>query len=55
MVVDRLVLTAATLRRPAASGSRIVLRWRDLLVADDLGPAPTPGDPALDLVRRSTR
>ena len=55
VIVDRLVLTAATLRSPGPSGSRLVLRWRDLLVADDLGPAPTPGDPALDLVRRSTR
>jgi hypothetical protein len=53
VVVDRLVVTAATLRSPGASGSRLVLRWRDLLVADDSGPAPTSGDPALDLVRRS--
>jgi hypothetical protein len=53
VVVDRLVVTAATLRSPGASGSRLVLRWRDLLVAHDSGPAPTPGDPALDLVRRS--
>ena len=55
VVVDRLVVTAATLRAPGASGSRLVLRWRDLLVAADSGPAPTPGDPALDLVRRSAR
>jgi hypothetical protein len=55
VVVDRLVVTAATLRSPGASGSRLVLRWRDLLVADDSGPAPTSGDPAVDLVRRRAR
>ena len=54
VVVDRLVLTAAALRSAGRSSSRLVLRWRDLLVADDVGPAPTAGDPAIDLVRRST-
>ncbi|MGY4769178.1 hypothetical protein ACXC9Q_19865 [Kribbella sp. CWNU-51] len=53
VVVDRLVLTAAALRSAGRSSSRIVLRWRDLLVAGDVGPASTAGDPALDLVRRS--
>jgi hypothetical protein len=54
VVVDRLVVTVAALRSPGRSSSRLVLRWRDLLVADDHGPAPTNADPALDLVRRST-
>jgi hypothetical protein len=51
VIVDRLLLTSGALRGPGRSGSRITLRWRDLLTADDTGPAPTPGDPALEILR----
>jgi hypothetical protein len=55
VVVDRLLLTAATMRSAGRSGSRLVLSWRDLLLATDVGPVPMSGDPALGLVRRRTR
>lgn len=55
VIVDRLVLTSGALRGPGRFGSRVTLRWRDLLLASDTGPAPTPGDPALDLMRGATR
>jgi hypothetical protein len=50
VVVDHLVLTAGTLRGRGRFDSRIVLRWRDLLVASPTGPAAVVGDPALELV-----
>jgi len=55
VIVDRLVLTSGALRGPGRFDSRITLRWRDLLTAGDTGPAPTPGDPALDLMRGVNR
>jgi hypothetical protein len=55
VIVDRLVLTSGTLRGPGSFDSRITLRWRDLLAADDAGPAPTVGDPALNLMRGTNR
>jgi hypothetical protein len=51
VIVDRLVLTAGSLRGPGRFGARITLRWRDLLIASDTGPAPVPGDPALNMMR----
>ena len=51
VVVDRLVVTAGAMRGPGRSDSRIVLRWRDLLHAPATGPASTPGDPALQMLR----
>lgn len=54
VTVDQLVLTAGTLRAPGRFGSRVVLRWHDLLVAPGNGPAAVVPDPALDLVRRAS-
>ena len=54
VIVDRLVVTVAALRSPGRSSSRLVLRWRDLLLGGRTRSRPTNGDPALDLVRRST-
>jgi hypothetical protein len=51
VVVERLLLTAGSLRGPGRFGARITLRWRDLLVAGNTGPAPVPGDPALNMMR----
>jgi hypothetical protein len=51
VVVDRLVLTAGSLRSPGSYGSRITLRWRDLRTAPDAGPPPATGDPALAQLR----
>jgi hypothetical protein len=51
VIVDRLVLTAGSLRGPGRFGARITLRWRDLLIAGNTGPAPIPGDPALNMMR----
>ena len=51
VTVDRLVLTAGSLRGPGRFGARITLRWRDLLTAGNAGPAPVPGDPALIMLR----
>lgn len=51
VIVDRLHLTSGALRGPGRFDSRITLRWRDLLTAGDTGPAPTPGDPALNMMR----
>jgi hypothetical protein len=51
VVVDRLVLTAGSLRSPGSYGSRISLRWRDLRTATDTGPPPATGDPALTQLR----
>ncbi|NMO55180.1 hypothetical protein HH310_28845 [Actinoplanes sp. TBRC 11911] len=55
LIVDRLLLTAGALLGPGRSGSRLVLRWRPLTVAGPAGPAPTPGDPALDLLLGANR
>jgi len=54
VIMDRLVLTSGALRGPGRFDSRITLRWRDLLTAADTGPALTPGDPALNLMRGAT-
>jgi hypothetical protein len=54
VIVDRLVVTAGALRGPGRSDSRLVLRWRDLSVAGDTGPAAGPGDPALRMLRGET-
>lgn len=51
VIVDGLLLTSGALRGPGRFDSRITLRWRDMLAAGDTGPAPTPGDPALNLLR----
>jgi hypothetical protein len=55
LIVDRLLLTAGSLRGPGRFGARIVLRWRDLLTAGNTGPAPIAGDPALTMMRGSRR
>lgn len=54
VIVDRLMVTAGALRGPGRSDSRLVLRWRDLAVAGDAGPAAGAGDPALRMLRRET-
>jgi hypothetical protein len=55
VIVDRLVLTSGALRGPGRFDSRVILRWRDLLLAGDTGAAPTPGDPAMNLIRGEAR
>jgi hypothetical protein len=50
VVVDELVLTAGTLRSPGRFGSRLSLRWRDLTLARDDGPAPPLGDPGIPVL-----
>ena len=53
VTVDRLVLTAGSLRAMGDYGSQITLHWRDLHAAPDTGPAPAAGDPALSQLRPS--
>ncbi len=53
VVVDRLVLTAGSLRSPGRFGSQIVLRWRDLSLAADAGPPASAGDPAVSRLTAS--
>jgi hypothetical protein len=53
LVLERLVVTAGSLRSPGQYGSRVTLRWRDLHTAPDAGPAPATGDPSIP--RRSQR
>jgi hypothetical protein len=55
VVVDRLVLTAGSLRSPGRFGSQIALRWRDLRLAADVGPPASTGDPAVTLLANSRR
>jgi len=47
VIVDRLVLTAGTLRSPGRFGSQLSLRWRDLTLASDDGPPRPVGDPGI--------
>jgi len=53
VVVDRLVVTAGSLRAMGDYGSQITLRWRDLRTAPSTGPPPVTGDPALVQLRPS--
>lgn len=53
VVVERLRLTAGSLRSPGDYGSRLVLRWRDLRAAPATGPPTATGDPAIP--RRATK
>jgi hypothetical protein len=53
VIVDRLVVTAGSLRAMGDYGSQITLRWRGLRTATDTGPPPVTGDPALTQLRPS--
>ena len=53
VAVDRLVVTAGSLRAMGDYGSQITLRWRDLRTAPGTGPPPVTGDPALTQLRPS--
>lgn len=53
VVIDRLIVTAGSLRAVGDYGSQITLRWRDLRTAPGTGPPPVTGDPALTLLRPS--
>jgi len=55
VVVDRLVVTAGTLRGPGRFDSTIVLRWADLVRAGRSGPAPVAADPALAVLSGARR
>lgn len=52
VVVERLRITAGSLRGPGAFGSLLRLTWTDPTAAGDHGAAPVPGDPALLLLRK---
>ena len=47
VTVDRLVLTAGSLRSPGRFGSRLELRWRLIGPAPDAGPPAAVGDPSI--------
>jgi len=47
VTVDRLVVTAGSLRSPGRFGSQLALRWRDLTLAPDAGTPAPAGDPGI--------
>lgn len=52
LVVDRLVLTAGSVRSPGRYGSTITLRWADARTAGNAGPALSTGDPTIPRIAR---
>ncbi len=47
VTVERLRVTAGSLRSPGRFGSVVALGWRDLGLAPDSGPPPAVGDPSI--------